>query len=454
MEKENTPSIISIIDFAIIQISIFGYSYINNGFLSVPHWGTLMVVFISIIWFVIVINSNISHVNGQTLLFESLKKLWIGYSVLTVNIIVFVAVFSDFKIHHKWILYALLTAIVTSSVFRVLYIICIKHFVKNGYQQKNILLIGSGHMAEHVMKQIIHFPEYGYRLYGILADQFHESLPKGLHLGKLERLSEIVQSKQVDEVIIALPTNEEKKIIDVIETCEHEGIRPLIVPHFFMLIKNRLSFCEIGNIPLVSIRTEPLEILRHRFIKRSFDILFSLMALTILSPVFLAIAIIIKATSRGPVFFAQNRIGVNNVEFNMYKFRSMVVQDVEKSDTIWTSENDPRVTKIGKFLRKTNLDELPQFFNVLRGEMSIVGPRPERHHFVEQFKNDIPSYKVRHFVKSGITGWAQVNGYRGDTSIEKRVEHDIFYIENWTLLTDIKIIFLTVFGRKTQRNAY
>ncbi len=454
MGKDNTPSIISVIDLAIIQLFLFGYSYSFNGFLSTPNWGAVMVVFVSIMWFIIVINSNISNINSQTRLFESLQGLWVGYSVLAVNIIVFVVVFSEFKIHHKWLLYALLTAVITSTIFRVLYIACVKHFSKNGYQQKHIILVGGGHMAEHVMKQIMKHPEYGYHLYGILADDYHASMPKGLFLGSTERLSEIVQINHIDEVIIALPQKEDKKIIRIVERCEYEGIRALVVPHFFMLIRNRLTFSELGSIPLISIRTEPLELQRHRVLKRGFDILFSSLVLVLLSPVFLVIALAIKVTSRGPVLFYQKRVGINNVEFYMYKFRTMYVQDRNSSDTIWTSEDDPRVTKVGQFLRRTSLDELPQFYNVLTGSMSVVGPRPERQHFVEQFKHDIRNYKVRHFVKSGITGWAQVNGYRGDTSIERRVECDIYYIENWSLLYDIKIIFFTVFGRKTQQNAY
>ena len=176
--------------------------------------------------------------------------------------------------------------------------------------------------------------------------------------------------------------------------------------------------------------------------------------LLILSPFFLLIILLIKFTSPGPVFFKQNRVGANNREFEMYKFRSMTVQAKKASDTVWTTADDSRVTGIGKFIRKGNIDELPQFWNVLTGAMSVVGPRPEREYFVEQFKNDISGYKVRHLVKSGITGWAQVNGWRGDTSIKSRIECDIHYIEDWSFLFDLKIIWLTVFGRETNRNAY
>ena len=205
---------------------------------------------------------------------------------------------------------------------------------------------------------------------------------------------------------------------------------------------------------MISIRTEPLNVLSNRLIKRAFDIVLSLLLLILLSPIFLILGMMIKITSKGPVFFKQKRMGANNVEFDMYKFRSMTVQNPKESDTLWTTENDKRVTCIGRFMRKTNLDELPQLWNVLIGNMSLVGPRPEREHFVEKFKKEISHYKVRHLVKSGITGWAQVNGWRGDTSIAKRVEHDIFYLENWSFWLDLKILWLTLFGRETNKNAY
>jgi Undecaprenyl-phosphate glucose phosphotransferase len=240
----------------------------------------------------------------------------------------------------------------------------------------------------------------------------------------------------------------------LVEKCEHEGIRARVVPDFFKIIRNRPELGNIGDIPVLSIRTEPLDLLRNRALKRAFDIVFSLIAILLLSPVFLVLAVLIKLTSPGPVFFKQKRVGANNVEFEIYKFRSMKVQEKKKSDTIWTTEDDSRVTWIGKFMRKNNLDELPQFWNVLSGDMSIAGPRPEREYFVEKFKEDISNYKVRHLVKSGITGWAQVNGWRGDTSIEKRVEHDIYYLENWSFWLDLKIIWRTVFSRQTQQHAY
>ena len=454
MKKDNYPSQIFIIDLIIINISFSVYFFKGTNFEQIPFFFALLPCLMSAIWFIIILNSDIANINQQSRIFDSLKKLWIGYSVLIVTVIGIVIIFDNFLPHYQWLLTAALYSIIISSVFRVLYIFSLKHFISNGYRQKKVLLLGGGRMAEYVMNIIINNPEYGYKLYGILADNYHQSLPKGYYLGKLDRLAEMIRTNHLNEIIIALPLVEEELIVDIAEIFENEGVRLLIVPHFFRIKKNRISLCEIGQIPLISIRTEPLEIFRHRVIKRIFDFMFSLVALIITFPITIFIAIAIKVTSPGPIFFKQKRVGMNNIEFNMLKFRSMVVQEIGASNTKWTTHDDPRVTKIGKIIRKHNIDELPQFINVLTGDMSVVGPRPERKHFVAEFKNEINNYMVRHFTKAGITGWAQVNGWRGDTSIRKRIEHDLYYIENWNFFFDLKIIWMTVFGRKTHKNAY
>jgi Undecaprenyl-phosphate glucose phosphotransferase len=454
MVKKSTSAIIFILDLVIIYTCFFGVFVHFHGHISIPLSAVILMAYIGLAWFVIVLNSSITSVNIQSRILLVLRDTLIGYSVLSVSVIGVVAVFGEFAPNNKLILWPLFFAVVLSSTLRLFYLIVIKHFIKSGYQQKSVLLIGGGRVAEKVMNQLLSSRDLGYRLYGILADDYHKSLPKGFYLGKLERFSEIVRSGVVDEVIIALPLRMEQLIIDMVEKCEYEGIRVRIVPDFFRIIQNRAALENLGNIPLIGIRIVPLDLLKNRILKRGFDIVFSLTTLAVLSPLFLILALLTKATSPGPVFFKQKRIGANNVEFDIYKFRSMTVQAKKQSDTVWTTANDSRVTVIGKIMRKTNLDEFPQFWNVLLGNMSVVGPRPEREHFVEEFKKEISNYKVRHFIKSGITGWAQVNGWRGDTSIKKRVEHYIYYIENWSFWFDLNIIWLTVFGRKTRKNAY
>jgi len=453
MVKKSTSTVIFIIDLLIMYTCFFGVYTLIRGFNHISLGTVMFLAYIGLAWFIIAVNSSVTNVNIESKTIRVIKDTLIGYSVLSASVIGPVAVFGEFAPNNKLILWPMFFAVGLSLLLRLFTLITIKHFVKQGYQQKDVLIIGGGRVAEAVVKQITSSPELGYRLHGFLSDDLRKPLPRRFYLGKLDRFKEVVRSGAVNEVIIALPLKLEETIIEMVEKCEYEGIRVRIVPDFFRIIRNRAVLENIADIPLIGIRTEPLSFLRNRFIKRVFDIVFSLLVMVLLSPVYLLLAILIKLTSPGTAFFRQKRIGANNVEFEIYKFRSMTIQKEKMSDTIWTTPNDSRVTFIGRAMRKANLDELPQFWNVFIGNMSVVGPRPEREHFVEKFKKKIHFYKVRHLVKSGITGLAQVNGWRGDTSIEERVKHDIYYMENWTFGLDIKIIWLTLFGRKTQKNS-
>jgi len=446
--------LIFLLDLVIMYAAFYGIYYHYNGHAMIPFKAMLLMGFVALMWFFICINSNIVRIDRHSRVISSIKDVIVGYSVLSATLVAMVAIFGEFRPNDKLILYPLLFSVILSSILRVTYLLTLKHFITNGFQQKSVLLIGGSKVAERVLNLILTFPDYGLRLHGILSDDYHESMPKEYYLGKLDRFKEIVRTQEIDEVIIAKPLRKEEIILKLVEQCEYEGIRFRIVPDFFRVISNRTVMDTLGDIPLISIRTEPLSIFSNRIIKRTFDITISFALLILFSPLFLVLSLIIKATSKGPVFFKQKRIGANNVEFDIYKFRSMKVQNLNDSDTIWTTEKDKRVTSIGRFMRKTNLDELPQLWNVFIGNMSLVGPRPEREHFVEKFKKEISHYKVRHLVKSGITGLAQVNGWRGNTSITKRIEQDIFYLENWSFWLDLKILWLTVFGRDTNKNAY
>lgn len=454
MQYSGNSRILFLIDLLAIYAIFFIVFTFYCGYSSIPFKGNLLMGFIGFVWFFISINFDICKVNRQSRTIEVLKSVFIAYSVLSVILIVVVAIFGNFRPNDKLVLYPLLYSFIFSTLLRFFYLIIIKHFIRNGYQQRSVLLIGGGRLAKKVIDQILSLPESGFRLHGVLSDDYHESLPRGFYLGKLERFSEIIRTNQIDEVIIAKPMGQDEMIIKMAERCEAEGVRFHIVPDYFCLIKKRAILENLGEIPLIGIRTEPLSLLSNRMIKRTFDVVLSSAGLVVLSPILLVLAIIIKITSPGPVFFKQRRVGANNKEFEMYKFRSMHVQNQKESDTLWTTADDDRITVIGKYMRKANLDELPQLWNVLLGNMSIVGPRPEREHFVEKFRKEIPSYKVRHLVKSGITGLAQANGWRGDTSIANRVEYDLFYLENWSLWMDIKIIWKTLFNFKAWQNAY
>lgn len=382
-----------------------------------------------------------------------LKDILIAYSVLSTVTIALVAVFGEFRPNDKLILYPLLFSVISSTCLRMLYLTVIKFLLKRGYRQKSVLLIGSGRTTRHVIANILSKPEMGFRIRGILSDGLIDPDLKDLQLGDLKDFSKILSTFYIDQVIIAKPLSEEHVIRNIVEKCEEQGIRFCIVPNFSNIIPKWTVVNSIGGIPVIAARKEPLNIFSNRIIKRFFDVSVSFAALLVFAPVILFIAIAIKYSTTGPVFFRQKRIGSNNSEFTLYKFRSMIVQSYKDSDSRWTTPDDNRITPLGKILRKTNLDELPQLWNVLVGDMSIVGPRPERAYFVEKFSMEIPNYRVRHLVKSGITGLAQANGWRGNTSIQKRIENDLYYLENWSIWLDLKIIFMTFFNRAAWKNA-
>jgi Undecaprenyl-phosphate glucose phosphotransferase len=271
-------------------------------------------------------------------------------------------------------------------------------------------------------------------------------------IGSTTDIKNILEKREFDNVIITLPMSQKNKITDITNICEKRGIHVELLPNYYQIVSHRPSVREINGVPLIGIRNVPLEGMFNRMFKRIFDIVFSFLAIIILSPVLLVVALAVKLSSPGPVLFVQKRTGLKNREFNIYKFRTMVVNNM--ADTLQSNENDPRKTKLGDFLRRTNLDELPQLFNIFRGEMSFVGPRPHMIKHTEEFYQKYDKYMVRHWVKPGLTGWAQVNGWRGDSDIEMRVKFDIEYIENWTFFWDIKIIFLTIFGKKARNHAY
>jgi Undecaprenyl-phosphate glucose phosphotransferase len=261
-------------------------------------------------------------------------------------------------------------------------------------------------------------------------------------LGNIESLPELIPAHEVDEVIIALPDADHQELLRIISLCERGGAVVKVYPDLFQIMASQISIDDLGGLPLVSVRDVALRGWKLT-LKRAVDLAGASLGLVVLSPVMLVVAILIKLGSPGPVFYIQERMGLDAKPFMVIKFRSMR-QDAEKDGPGWTTEDDPRKTRLGSLLRKTNMDELPQFINVVLGEMSLVGPRPERPHYVQQFRQSIPRYMERHREKAGMTGWAQVNGLRGDTSIWERTKYDLWYIENWSLSLDIKILIRTV----------
>ena len=318
----------------------------------------------------------------------------------------------------------------------------LKHYRSLGYNQKHVLIIGSDKAALRYYSAIRKDLTLGLSPAGYISAT-NKAIGKLRRIGGFDKLEYALETLQVDEVVAALSMEETCYIAQVIQSCEKHGIKLSLIPFYADYMSSHPYIDDVNGIPLMNIRRIPLDNKANAFIKRTMDIAGALILILLSSPLMLFAAVGTKLSSPGPIIFRQERVGLNKQLFTMYKFRSMRVNNRETSG--WSTDQDPRKTKFGAFIRKCSIDELPQFFNVLKGDMSLVGPRPELPHFVDQFKESVPLYMVKHQVRPGITGWAQVNGYRGDTSIEGRIQHDIFYIENWSPLLDIRILLMTIF---------
>lgn len=332
----------------------------------------------------------------------------------------------------------------------------LRSFREKGYNLKHILLVGYSRAAEAYIDRILANPQWGYVIRGILDDNVERGTSyKGITvLGHVDNLFVILPQNHLDEIAITLSLNDYSKLEYIVNLCEKSGVHTKFIPDYNHMIPTRPYTEDLLGLPVVNIRHVPLTNTINMVVKRVIDIIGAVAALILFSPVMLLTAIGIKVTSPGPIIYSQERVGLHNRPFKMYKFRSMQIQDEQTEKKQWTKKNDSRVTTIGKIIRSTSIDELPQLYNVLRGDMSLVGPRPERPFYVEKFKEEIPRYMVKHQVRPGMTGWAQINGLRGDTSIRKRIEYDLYYIENWTVGMDVKILFLTVFRGFINKNAY
>ena len=334
--------------------------------------------------------------------------------------------------------------------------VALRSMRSKGYNQKHVLLIGYSRTAESYIDRVLANPEWGYQVRGILDDHTERGEEyRGVKIiGTISNLKTILDFNVLDEIAITLSIKEYGNLEDIVASCEKSGVHTKFIPDYNNVIPTRPYTEDLQGLPVINIRHVPLNDMLNATMKRIVDIFGALFALVIFSPVMLLAALLIKLTSPGPLIYSQERVGLHNRPFKMYKFRSMEVQSPTAEKSQWTTPHDPRVTPVGRFIRKTSIDEMPQFFNVLVGDMSLVGPRPERPLFVERFKEEIPRYMIKHQVRPGMTGWAQINGYRGDTSITKRIEHDLYYIENWTLGLDFKILFLTIFKGFINKNAY
>lgn len=334
--------------------------------------------------------------------------------------------------------------------FRVL----LRRLHRKGRMYSRILIVGADEYAERAAQSLLNSLVMPSSVIGYVRLSWQPEVARSATVLELDSLTNPALRPEVDDIVIAVPPAHMAEVHDIAARLESLCVPIRAVLDLGAGITARDAIFQAGEVTLLDLRTSPSESISYFILKRSFDVAFSFLAIVLTFPAMLVIAALIKLTSPGPVLFAQERVGLNGRLFRMYKFRTMHVGDPDESQTRWTTEEDPRRTRTGKILRQTNLDELPQFFNVLKGDMSVVGPRPERPFFVKKFLNEVVQYNTRHYLKVGVTGWAQVNGWRGDTSISKRVEYDLQYLRNWSLGLDLKIIWLTVWRGFFDKNAY
>ncbi len=419
---------------------------------------TYFIPLIPIILFYLVLNSIFhlytpKRVQGRRVEFANIFK------ANTLGLFVFIGVLyiidlTDFSRQMIFIFYGI--NIFLQTLYRNIIRYILRSFREKGYNLKHILLVGYSRAAEAYIDRILANPQWGYVIRGILDDNVERGTNyKGISvLGNVDNLFIILPQNRLDEIAITLSLNDYSKLEYIVNLCEKSGVHTKFIPDYNHMIPTKPYTEDLLGLPVVNIRHVPLTNTINMVMKRIIDMFGAVAALILFSPVMLITAIGIKISSPGPIFYSQERVGIHNRPFKMYKFRSMQIQEEHVEKSQWTKKNDSRVTSIGKLIRSTSIDELPQLYNVLKGDMSLVGPRPERPFYVEKFKEEIPRYMVKHQVRPGMTGWAQINGLRGDTSIRKRIEYDLYYIENWTVGMDFKILFLTVFRGFINKNAY
>jgi len=375
----------------------------------------------------------------------------------TLGVLVLVAImtfaFRGYDYSRLVIAFFLVQSVVVVSLARAAFREVLRFARRRGYNQRYAIVVGGGEPAVEVLRVLRRRPDVGIRVLGLLSDKAETPGVDAPRLGGLEDIRAVLDRQQVDIVFIALPHSEYPRLTAVLNEIGDDPVAIHFVPDVFGLASLRGGVEEFESIPFVHLRESPLYGW-NRVAKRVLDLVIGGGALVLAAPVMLAIATALKVVSRGPVLYRQERMGLDGQRFRMLKFRTMRVDAERETGPVWARPDDSRRTRLGTFLRRWSLDELPQLWNVLRGEMSLVGPRPERPSFVEEFRRRVPGYMLRHKVKAGITGWAQINGWRGQTSIEKRIEYDLYYIERWSLGLDLKILLLTFWSGFRNRNAY
>ena len=395
------------------------------------------------------------HRRHAALLIDEVYRIFGAVTVATLITVAFIAfVLRDqLEYQRSMVVLAWAASMVTVSLGRVIHSRVQRSFQRRNIGAERVLIVGTGEVGRMILQKVQHTPNLGYTVIGFVDSNSGAQQVMGLPvLGAIEDLPHIIENHEIGEVIIGLPEATHEELVGIISQAEREKVSIRVFPDVFQIMASEVTISDLGGLPLLTIRDVALRGWKLT-LKRGVDIMLSSIFLLFASPIMMLTAIAIKLDSPGPVFFVQERMGLDAKPFKMLKFRSMR-QDAEAQGPGWTTKNDPRRTRIGSLIRKTSIDELPQFINVLMGDMSLVGPRPEQPAYVEQFRQSIPRYMDRHREKAGITGWAQINGLRGDTSIAERTKYDLWYIENWSLWLDFKIMLRTAFRILLDRAAY
>jgi Undecaprenyl-phosphate glucose phosphotransferase len=447
------------LDLGILLITYIFASWVELGEFSLARNFSLLAVTV-FIWINISLYRRLYHIhlhNGFKIRYMNFLKTFFMFSAF----VSFTYLFFNVSVNKREVLIIFLVSFfLLNTLSNLLLIKYIRYLRSKGKNLRYTLIVGAGANAQNILNYFSRSVDLGYRVVGCVESTNEENTVDSEQiLGNLNELDGIIQrQRRIDEIIIALPFNSSNKIQQVLEVADYYGKRVKYIPDYMGLLGRSFHMTTYGEIPVLNVRQTSLDLLPSSILKRIFDVVFSGAVLVLFSPLYLLIALAIKLESPGPVFYLPVRIGRGGKEFRMFKFRSMRTNDSVYGGTQSTQRNDPRITTMGNFMRRTSLDELPQFINVFLGDMSVVGPRPHRSFLDQQLQAQVHGYMLRHYLKSGITGWAQVNGWRGPTETEEqrrmRTYHDLHYLEHWSFALDIRIIWLTLFGSKTHQAAY
>lgn len=418
------------------------------------YWGMLLVHVVAIL--MVFFFYRLYHRQRSLSSIDQFYSIFGAASVGTIVAIAFISFFFKNQLDYPRLMmvYTWMLTILFASLGRAIQSRLQLMLQARGWGEENVLIVGASEVGRMVMQKIRRTPGLGYRVVGFVDDETRAKAVQGTPvLGKTDDIPEIIAAEKVKEVIIAMPEATHQEILKVVSKCDRGKVSVKVFPDVFQIMASEVSIGDLGGLPLLTMRDTALRGWRLT-VKRAVDLVGSAVGLILLSPIMMLIAVLIKLDSEGPVFYTQERMGLDEKRFMMLKFRSMRADAESESGPVWTTANDARRTRLGSIIRNFSIDELPQLINVLLGHMSLVGPRPERPVFVEQFKRTIPRYMDRHREKAGMTGWAQVNGLRGDTSIIERTKYDLWYIENWSLALDFRILIRTILRLFSDPTAY